>query len=108
MRRSARVRNANVHEIRKRSEPAAGVADSPSDVPGPLERAESDSVRSRVHRALEKLPHDQRTLIELAYWSALSQSEIATRLQIPLGTVKARTRGALTRLATVLEHEELR
>jgi RNA polymerase sigma-70 factor (ECF subfamily) len=80
----------------------------PPDVEGPRERAESDCVRRRVHRALEELPHGQRTLIELAYWSGLSQSEIATRLHISLGTVKALTRDALTRLAEVLEREELR
>jgi Sigma-70, region 4 len=57
--------------------------------------------------ALEDLPDRQRTLIELAYWSCLSQSEIATELNIPLGTVETRTCGALTRLAALLDHDEL-
>ena len=61
----------------------------------------------RVHRALEDLPEHERTLIELAYWSELSQSEIAARVNIPLGTVKTRTRSALARLAELLEHEGL-
>ena len=46
-------------------------------------------------------------MIELAYWGGLSQSEIATFLDIPLGTIKTRTRSALARLADLLE-EELR
>ena len=58
-----------------------------------------------MHRALEELPERERELIELAYWSELSQSEIAERLDIPLGTVKTRTRSALARLAGVLEEE---
>jgi RNA polymerase sigma-70 factor (ECF subfamily) len=59
----------------------------------------------RVHRALEVLPVHERPLIELAYWGGMSQSEIADFLQIPLGTVKTRTRSALARLADVLEGE---
>ena len=60
-----------------------------------------------VHSALEKLPRNERDLIVLAYWGGLSQSEIAERLEIPLGTVKTRTRTALSRLATLLEEEPL-
>jgi RNA polymerase sigma-70 factor (ECF subfamily) len=61
----------------------------------------------RLHRALEELPERQRTLIEFAYWSGLSQSEIATRLNVPIGTAKTRTRAALARLGEQLEHEQL-
>jgi RNA polymerase sigma-70 factor (ECF subfamily) len=46
-------------------------------------------------------------VIELAYWGGLSQSEISTFLDVPLGTVKTRTRSALARLADLLA-EELR
>jgi DNA-directed RNA polymerase specialized sigma24 family protein len=60
-------------------------------------------MRSQVHRALEELPEHHRRLIELVYWSELSQSEIATHLDIPLGAVKTRARIALARLADLLE-----
>ena len=59
----------------------------------------------RVHRALEELPEKEREVLELAYWSEMSQSEVADYLNIPLGTVKTRTRSALSRLAGLLEGE---
>jgi RNA polymerase sigma-70 factor (ECF subfamily) len=102
------ARNAIVNQTRLRLELVPEVPDVPSDQPGPSEHAESDWLSRRVHRALRSLPAHERTLIELAYWSELSQSEIAARLNLPLGTVKTRTRSALGRLADLLERDELR
>jgi RNA polymerase sigma-70 factor (ECF subfamily) len=58
-----------------------------------------------MHRALEELPVHEREVIALAYWSGLSQTEVAEFLGIPLGTVKTRTRAALARLADMLGEE---
>jgi RNA polymerase sigma-70 factor (ECF subfamily) len=44
-------------------------------------------------------------VIALAYWSGFSQSEVAEFLHLPLGTVKTRTRSALSRLADLLEED---
>jgi RNA polymerase sigma-70 factor (ECF subfamily) len=79
--------------------------DQPSPESGPPERAEAAWLSWRVHGAIERLPEHERPVIELAYWGGLSQSEIAEFLQIPLGTVKTRTRSALSRLADLLEPE---
>ena len=102
------ARNAIIDRMRARNEqPTAEAPEVPSGEPNPLERAERSYVSWRVHRALEELPEKEREVIELAYWSGMSQSEVAEYLHIPLGTVKTRTRSALTRLAGVLEGEEL-
>jgi RNA polymerase sigma-70 factor (ECF subfamily) len=99
------ARNAIVDRQRARVEQPAEVPDSPSGEPGPSDRAEASFVAWRVHRALEELPEKEREVLELAYWSELSQSEVAEYLHIPLGTVKTRTRSALARLADLLEGE---
>ena len=72
---------------------------------GPDELAEQSDSAWRVHRALEELNSNEREVIELAYWSGLSQSEVASYLGQPLGTVKTRTRSALARLAEILEED---
>jgi RNA polymerase sigma-70 factor (ECF subfamily) len=57
----------------------------------------SDRVR-RIKVALEKLSQNQRSVIELAYFEGLSQTEIAARMGQPLGTVKTWSRAALKAL----------
>jgi len=99
------ARNAVVDRQRVRSELPGEVPERASAEPGPADRAESSFVAWRVHRALEELPEKEREVVELAYWSELSQSEIAAYLHIPLGTVKTRTRTGLARLADLLEGE---
>ena len=59
-----------------------------------------------VHRALEQLPEEQRTLIALVYWAGLTPAEVAARLNISPETVTARTRSALTQLAGRLDDEQ--
>lgn len=99
------ARNATVDRMRRngRVDTTAELPDVESPEKGPYEQAEHADSAWRVHRALEELTTNEREVIELAYWSGLSQSEVASYLGQPLGTVKTRTRNALARLAAVLE-----
>lgn len=51
-----------------------------------------------VARALDALPQEQRILIEQAYFLGLTQSELAERFKLPLGTVKTRIRTGMIAL----------
>jgi RNA polymerase sigma-70 factor, ECF subfamily len=103
------ARNAIVDRARARRHDLGGdPPDVASTEPGPDERVEAGWQAFVVHRAFAELPSSERAVLELAYWSGLSQSEISDFLNVPLGTVKTRTRNGLARLADLLEEEDLR
>jgi RNA polymerase sigma-70 factor (ECF subfamily) len=97
------ARHAIIDRARQRREPVAEVPEEAAPDVGPDEQAEGSWLTWRVHSALEQLPERERLVLELAYWSGLSQTEIASYLDVPLGTVKTRTRTGLARLAGLLE-----
>ena len=73
--------------------------------PDPLPDAElSERERGeRVRAMLAELPEDQSAVVQLAYVEGLSHSEIAKRLDLPLGTVKSRMRLAYQKIRDALE-----
>jgi RNA polymerase sigma-70 factor, ECF subfamily len=58
-----------------------------------------------VREAMEKLSQDQRQVIELAFFSSMTQTEIAELLNLPLGTVKARIRRGMMKLRELIGPE---
>ena len=74
------------------------LADMASSLPDPFQAAEGSERRSNVRAALNELPEEQRSVLELGYFQGLSQTEIAEMTGQPLGTVKTRMRLAMQKL----------
>lgn len=77
---------------------AAEGAPVPEPVESPERRAFAGEQQRAVSRALDSLPAEQRELIEQAYFLGLTQSELAERHRLPLGTVKTRIRTGMLAL----------
>lgn len=87
-----RLRANSVRLRAVESSPLPEPADSPESLAGQSEQ------RRAVARALGTLPGEQRVLIEQAYFLGLTQSELAERFKMPLGTVKTRIRTGMLAL----------
>ena len=83
---------ARVVSLDQRGDDPRGAADDPSLMPD----------RETVRRALADLPPEQRQVIELGYFEGLSSTEIAARIEAPVGTVKSRVAAGLGKLRATL------
>jgi RNA polymerase sigma-70 factor (ECF subfamily) len=80
----------------------ATAQEAPPEASDAAEDAYRSEQKEIVAGALAQLPDDQRQALLLAYFEGLTQTEIATRLNTPLGTVKTRMRSGMIKLREVL------
>lgn len=98
------ARKRAIDHLRKRRDVVVPL-DSMREITGDDGREVADRMvwADEVRGALDMLPEAQRRVIELAYFDGYTQTEIATALDVPLGTVKTRTSRGLHRMAGLLE-----
>lgn len=75
-------------------------------LPDPVETLDEEKRQGRIRTALKQLPPEQLQLVELAFFTELSHSQISEETGLPLGTVKSRIRLAFGRLRRILEDDD--
>lgn len=78
---------------------------SPLSEPSPMEHVSLQERKTLVREAMDQLTQPQRQVLELSYYEGQSQTEIAHRLGVPLGTVKSWARRGLLRLRSHLQDQ---
>lgn len=103
------ARNLRIDRARRAARAMAGVAAIGAETPEMEPSAEDTSLAAerddRVRKAMATLSPEQATVLRLSFFSEKPHAEIARELCIPLGTVKSRTRLAMTKIRAILEQD---
>ena len=99
------ARNQAIDKIRSREMSQRKKTDDIDGLVSRIDRQNSSELRTDtigLTDVLEKLPEEQRFVIDLLYLKGYTQSEVAEEFSIPLGTVKTRTRMGMIELRSIL------
>jgi RNA polymerase sigma factor (sigma-70 family) len=94
------VRREEAHRRRIEGAPSDAVPEDPAEQA--VQAVGVREERAAVRAALEDLPAEQRQVIDLLYFEGLTQSQVAERTGLPLGTVKSRVLLAMRRMRAAL------
>lgn len=100
------ARNQRIDAYRRANRPEFDPNDPafvPASEPAADDQMQSQQSVTRLRRAMDTLSTEQSEVLRLCYFEEISQSSIAERLNIPLGTVKSRLRLAFAKLRLALE-----
>ncbi|HEX2253129.1 MAG TPA: sigma-70 family RNA polymerase sigma factor [Thermoanaerobaculia bacterium] len=103
--RSRAIDRLRTRRVVDRTAEAAAREAPPHESAEGAARVQEDDRAFRVRSELAQLPGEQRHVLELAYYRGLTQTEIAEREGLPLGTVKTRTLLAMKKLRAALRDE---
>ena len=103
--RSRAIDRIRFEQRKKRAPQPTGHQEDDIQLAAPVDDMDAGRRRRLVHEALTALTCDERQAIETAFFSELTYSETAVRLNQPLGTVKSRVRSALAKLRKALDSE---
>lgn len=100
------ARSRAIDRLRSLSARERTATEAANEATDQISDAATDAVKSEqaevVRRALSGLPEEQRRTLVLAYFEGLTQTEIAEKLNTPLGTVKTRMRSGMIKLRELL------
>lgn len=102
------ARNRRIDVFRRTKKPDLDPEETmllPSGVEAPDARVDAMETEARVRAALKDLPGEQLQLLQLSFYEGLSHSEIAAKLDVPLGTVKSRIRLAFSKMKANLDED---
>jgi RNA polymerase sigma-70 factor (ECF subfamily) len=102
MTRSRAIDRVRYEKRKKRLARPQGLPDLPGIEPDAVEQQQQMAL---VKGALANLSEEERTAIELAYFSDATYAEVARQLVVPLGTIKSRIRSGLTKVRFALSRE---
>lgn len=100
------ARNLRIDRLRREvpwQELSERELETPETAPDPEQSIGDEQEFARVRASLSTLPDEQREVLVLAFQQGLSQTQIAERLELPLGTVKSRMRLGYQRIRSALD-----